>query len=129
MMDFVDDNDFAESTNLRAIPVIVTIDLADATSGIDLRQLRTLLNGSAFFDGNSPPATFPPFPRKLEVIVAGQTFETLNSDIVDNSAFKDIKINYHPASIDLSGSNMVDVEYQDKVENTPAPATDMFFYP
>lgn len=107
---FTEDKKFAESTNLVAIPVIVAATLSDTTGGMDFSSINVQLNGVTFFDGGSPPAVMPDFPEKLEIIAGGTVLDSINSNIVGNSAFSSVKIIYYPGAPTLaSGSNTVTV--------------------
>ena len=116
---FTDGKKFAESTNLIAIPVIITATITDAGSGIDFATLKGSLNGTTFFNGAAPPAVPPAFPEKLEIIVGGVPLKNLNQSIVTNSAFTQIDIKYHPSAPKLiTGSNTVVInQVKDKTKN------------
>jgi hypothetical protein len=129
---FVDGNKFGESTNLVAIPVVITVELSDIGSGIDFSTLKAFLNGTAFFDATAPPAVLPTFPERLDVIVGGIALKTLNAGIINDSVFPSIKLNYYPSAPKLvTGSNSVQVNsINDKVGNgQSAPAVQAFTYP
>ncbi len=116
---FTDGKKFAESTNLIAIPVIITATITDTGSGIDFATLKGSLNGTTFFNGATPPAVPPAFPEKLEIIVGGVPLKNLNSSIVTNSAFTQMEIKYHPSAPKLNtGSNTVIInQVKDKTKN------------
>lgn len=121
-----------EASKLLAVPVVITVFLDDAGSGIDFRTVQASLNGTAFFNAASPPAVLPEFPEKLEIIAGGAMLKTLNADILDKSAFKSITINYHPSAPKLqTGNNTVEVQVvKDKVKNVQASTrTHNFTFP
>jgi hypothetical protein len=107
---FVNGKNFAESTNLIAIPVVVTVTVNDTGAGIDFRTIQASLNGTSFFNGTTPPAVPPTFPEKLEVTADGAVLMALNQAIVDFSAFSQLKIEYRPSRPKLiAGANSVQV--------------------
>ena len=130
-MTFEDENDFGERTNLIAVPVVITIDLDDVDSGIDLSTVTAALNMMNFFDPASPPAVLPGFPEPLEFSVGGVPLSGLDAALIANSSFNQIKIVYYPASTRLSGLNTVTVtKAKDKAENEQdMDETSMFSYP
>lgn len=115
---FTDENQFGESTNLIAIPVVIKIDLDDAESGIDFSTVVVKLNGTSFFDAAAPPAVLPFFPELLQVLIGGVRLGGLDSNIIGNSAFTAIQIEYWPRASNLLGSNTVEVTLiKDNAEN------------
>ncbi|OGT33819.1 MAG: hypothetical protein A2W28_12745 [Gammaproteobacteria bacterium RBG_16_51_14] len=120
-MNFTDGNRFAESTNLFAIPVIITTTVSDTGSGIDFATLKAWLNGSLYFDGSTPPAVLPDFKDKLELIAGGKVYTTIdpNLNIVTDSAFTLVEIKYYPSAPRLApGINTVIFnKVKDKIEN------------
>ena len=126
---FVSGRNFAESTNVIVRPVVITIELTDDGAGIDLATLEATLNGTAFLSGSAPPAVFPTFPEKLEMIVGGKSLEGLDANTVSTSAFDAITIRYEPSRPKLQGTNDVQVEFDDKVENPLTPVMSSFAYP
>ena len=128
---FDDENDFGESTNLIAIPVVITLDLADNESGIDFATVVASLNGTAFFDAAAPPAVLPVFPELLQVVVGGVALGGLDASIIANSAFKTIQITYLPDATKMLGANTVELQLmKDNAENEQdTMETLMFPYP
>lgn len=127
---FVDDDRFGERTNLIAVPVVIRVDLDDADSGIDFATVVAKLNGTAFFDAAAPPAVLPGFPETLEVIVGGTPLRGLDAALVDQSAFRQIRIVYYPAATRLGGSNTVEVQSaKDNAENPEPVKTLNFSFP
>jgi hypothetical protein len=107
---FIDGGRFAESTNLIAIPVVVTTTVDDHGGGIDFSTLNVRLNGTSFFNGASPPAVPPTFPEKLQVTAGGKVLTTLTPSIVSDSTFTQVQIEYRPARPRLTaGANTVEV--------------------
>jgi hypothetical protein len=127
---FVDDDRFGERTNLIAVPVVIQVDLDDADSGIDLGTVVTKLNGTTYFDAAAPPAVLPGFPETLQVVAGGVPLRGLDAALVDQSAFRQIRIVYYPAATRLSGSNTVEVQgTKDNAENPEPVKTLNFSYP
>jgi hypothetical protein len=120
-MSFIDGNRFAESTNLYAIPVIITTTVNDTGSGLDFSTLKAWLNGSLYFDGSTPPAVLPDFKDKLELIAGGKVYTTIDPglNIVTDSAFTQVEIKYYPSAPKLApGTNTVIFnKVKDKIEN------------
>ena len=136
---FTDENDFGESTNVVAIPVVITVDLDDMDSGIDFSTVVTSLNMTPFFDAGAPPAVLPTFPEYKRVIVGGVSLPGLDANIIDNSAFTSIppdtpaiQIIYWPKASNLvMGANTVEMQLiKDNAENEQEMMSmDTFTYP
>lgn len=121
---FVDGRKFAESTKVIATPVVITVNVIDQGSGIDFSVVQASLNGMMFFNGAVPPAVPPTFPEKLEITGDGGVLKTLNQSIVDHSAFRQLKIEYHPFRPRLTPNNMVEVlKVRDRAENEQGSST------
>ena len=129
---FNDEDNFAESTTLNAIPVVLTVNIgdknglpADQVSGIDLQSLVVTLIGAktkVLFDGVSNPSMplgkFPHFPR----IILDGTEQNVwpSADIINAGGFADMQIIYQPSGDELSvGTNNVRISsgLKDKVDN------------
>jgi hypothetical protein len=127
---FTDDDRFGERTNLIAVPVVITVALDDADSGIDFATVVARLNGTAFFDASAPPAVLPGFPEPMQIIVGGTALRGLDATLIDQSAFRQIQIVYYPAATRLGASNTVEVQaVKDNAENQQALKTNVFSYP
>ena len=126
---FTNGKKFAESTVLRAIPVVITVTLGDAFAGIAFNTVRAALNGTTFFDGSAAQATAKVFPEKLELVVGGVPRGTWDANTVNNSAFQAMQVRYEPAFNKLQmGANSVQVErVRDKVRNEQAAVTTQGF--
>ncbi|MCK6556342.1 matrixin family metalloprotease [Candidatus Binatia bacterium] len=129
---FTDANLFAESTNLVALPVVITTTVTDPGGGIDLATLNALLNGTSFFNGATPPAVPPSFPERLQVTAGGKVLTALPPSLVTDSAFTDIQVEYRPSRPKLlNGANTVQVQkVKDRATNEQAAVTSQgFTYP
>lgn len=128
---FTSGTHFAESTNLRAIPVVITVTLADAGSKVDFATVKALLNGTAFFDGAAPPTVLSAFPERLDIIVGGTPLKALTASLITDSLFPLITMDYYPPAPKLiTGTNSVEVRVDDKIGNRPAaPAVGTFTFP
>ncbi len=128
---FISADGFAESTNVVAIPVVITTTIDDPASGIDFLTLLASLNGNPFFTGATPPAVLPKFPERLDVIVGGTPLAGLNASIANDSHFPEVKIVYQPARPKLMGSNTVRLQaVKDRAQNQQSAATvKAFSYP
>jgi len=129
---FTDENQYGERTNLIAVPVVITIDLADADAGIDLATVTASLNMTlTFFDPAAPPAVLPGFPEPMLVKVGGVPLTGLDSTLINDSSFHQVQIVYYPAATRLTGSNTVKVtKAKDNAENEQdADEETTFTYP
>jgi len=126
---FIEGGRFAEWTNLRVIPVVVTTTVDDRGGGIDFSTLNAQLNGTSFFNGASPPAVPPAFPEKLQITAGGKVLTTLNASTVNDSAFTQVQIEYHPARPRLTaGANTVEVlRVKDRSGNEQSSSTTQGF--
>ena len=130
MMTFVDGKRFGESTNTVARPVVIVVDLQDPRSGIDFASVEARLNDASFFSGAVPPTVLPEFPELLQIFVGGQPLTSLNPSLVNDSAFNGIAIHWHPSRPKLLPANTIEVDVEDKVENTLTPThSEGFSYP
>jgi hypothetical protein len=127
--DFTNGKKFAESTILRAIPVVVTVTLEDMFAGIAFNTVKASLNGTTFFDGSAAQATAKVFPEKLELVVGGVPRGTWDANTVSNSAFQAMQVRYEPPFNKLTmGANTVQVEkIRDKVRNEQTAVTTQGF--
>jgi hypothetical protein len=126
---FIDGARFAESTNLRTIPVVVTTTVDDHGGGIDFRTLTARLNGTAFFNGAAPPAVPPTFPELLQISAGGKVLTSLNQSVVTDSAFTRIQIEYRPSRPKLNtGANTIEVlRVKDRAGNEQGSSTTQGF--
>jgi hypothetical protein len=131
--DFMSGTKFAESTNVIANPVVLTVTIDDGPrgSGIDLTTVQASLNGlPAFFNGMAPPATRT-FPERLDIIAGGVPLKSFDATVAANAAFPRVQLVYQPARPKLVGSNTVQVEIvKDRAGNAQtAVTTQGFQYP
>jgi hypothetical protein len=131
--DFMTGTRFAESTNVIAIPVVLTVTIDDGPngSGIDLTSVRASLNGQpAFFNGASPPAPRT-FPERFDIIAGGLPLRSFDATVAANAAFPRVQLVYQPARPKLVAANTVQVELvRDRAGNVQATSTMQgFSYP
>ncbi|MHC4990354.1 MAG: Ig-like domain-containing protein, partial [Planctomycetota bacterium] len=130
--DFTNERKFGESTNLVAVPIVVTLDVTDSGSGIDFSTVKGSINGTSFFDGMSPPAVPPGFPEPMLITIGGQFIQSLDPAFVNDSAFSSILIDYAPAAPNLKmGTNLAELgPLKDKAQNEQTSGTvGSFSYP
>lgn len=129
---FTDANMFAESTNVVALPVVITTTVTDPGGGIDFATLNAQLNGTSFFNGAAPPALPPTFPELLQITAGGKVLTAIPPSLVSDSAFNQIQVEYRPSRPKLlAGANTVQVQkVKDRATNEQAAVTTQGFnYP
>lgn len=109
---------FAEATNIRAIPVTVTVDLSDNVSGIEFSTIELRLNETPFFDGSTQLATMPEYPEPLQVYVGATELTDIDLDLIQFSVFTAIQFVWQPTADRLLPMNMIKaLKLTDKVGN------------
>ena len=109
----------------------LSADLGDHGSGIDLKTLVIKLNGTAIFDGMTPPTTLPVFPDRLEVLVGDRPLTTLGPNVVQNAVFDRVRFNYFPSRPKLQANNTLEEPvFKDRGGNAiAAPLMSTFTWP
>jgi hypothetical protein len=108
------------------------VDLKDNESGIDLKTIVAMLNGTPFFNGAAPPGLLKDFPDRLEVFVGDRALKTIDAALVRDGAFNHVGISYFPSRPKLmaSGNMLALGPFKDRAGNlTAAPAPMTFTWP
>ena len=136
---FTDENNFAESTTLNAIPVVLTIKVddkhglsSDQVSGVDLQTLGINLIGATtktLFDGATNPALpLGKFPNFTRIFLDGAEQSVWpGADLIGVGGIGELQLIYQPSGNELSaGTNKVRITggLKDKAENE-ASSTDV----
>jgi hypothetical protein len=130
--DFEDPSQLSSGLIARVQGPRLLVDLKDNESGIDLKTIVAMLNGTPFFNGAAPPGILKDFPDRLEVFVGDRALKTIDAALVRDGAFNQVGISYFPSRPKLMASgNMLTLgPFKDRAGNlTAAPAPMTFTWP